>query len=149
MVADPFTIVSLVAGAAKAGVKLNELRLNYIGANQTLSSMINECNVLSVALNHVKSLGTDDRRSRIVQGSALQKGLECALQGCAVTLEAVTAEIEKLDSNISGPINGAVTANMSKAERVRFLWNEGDEQLSWAAQGSTPSTSITLARIYS
>ncbi|CCA72608.1 hypothetical protein PIIN_06545 [Serendipita indica DSM 11827] len=126
MVADPFTIVSLVAGAAKAGVKLNELRLNYIGANQTLSSMINECNVLSVALNHVKSLGTDDRRSRIVQGSALQKGLECALQGCAVTLEAVTAEIEKLDSNISGPINGAVTANMSKAERVRFLWNEGE-----------------------
>ena len=123
---DPFTIVSLVASAGKAALKLNEIRTSYMGANQTLSSMINECHVLSVALQHVQSLGADDRRSRIVQGSALQKGLECALQGCSVTLEAIMTEIEKHDPTVSNPTGGAVKANMTTPNRVRFLWNEGE-----------------------
>ena len=122
--ADPLAVVSLAINCTKLARRLQEIRDRYKCANTTLAAMSSECNVLSIALGNIQKMAQKGRRERLMVGAPLQQGLECALQGCDVTLSTIWEEIHSLDDNPNVVRSSSWFVTMSMTTKFLYLWNE-------------------------
>ncbi|KAG8801381.1 hypothetical protein FRC16_000637, partial [Serendipita sp. 398] len=122
---DPAGIISLTFSCAHITKRLFDIAERYQTANQTLKNMIIECEVLQIALQKVEGMRITGHPERLEAGGDLQRGLECALNACAVTLFALGEDIRALDVTpmpASGPSRWRVS--LGYTAKFKFLWKE-------------------------
>ncbi|KAG8830388.1 hypothetical protein FRC17_004946, partial [Serendipita sp. 399] len=124
--AEALTIASLISLCTSLGTRLNEIVNRYQTANQTITSIVEQCTMLHIALKNVQNMGTSGQTERLKDGTALQRGLDCALIGCHVTLQTISSDIKRLEVTSDAPENTSWRVNLGYSTKFAFVWKEGN-----------------------
>ncbi|KAG8770932.1 hypothetical protein FRC16_006163, partial [Serendipita sp. 398] len=122
---DSIGIISLTVSCAHITKRLFDIAERYQTANQTLKNMIIECEVLQITLQKFEGMRITGHPERLEVGGDLQRGLECALNACAVTLFTLGEDIRALDVTpipASGPSRWRVS--LGYTAKFKSLWKE-------------------------
>ncbi|KAG8808648.1 hypothetical protein FRC19_005796 [Serendipita sp. 401] len=122
---DSIGIISLTVSCAHITKRLFDIAERYQTANQTLKNMIIECEVLQISLQKFEGMRITGHPERLEAGGDLQRGLECALNACAVTFFALGEDIRALDVTpipASGPSRWRVS--LGYTAKFKSLWKE-------------------------
>ncbi|KAG9051215.1 hypothetical protein FS842_011233 [Serendipita sp. 407] len=122
--AEALTIASLINLCNSLGTRLNEIVTRYQTTNQTIAAIVTECTMLQLALENVQKMGTSGRTERLKDGTALQRGLDCALTGCYVTLRTIGNDIKRLEVTSDAPENTSWRVGLGYSAKFTFIWKE-------------------------